>query len=789
MGNLLRKTKIHLSRSRELTKEDATAAAEKISPIKAYNEKIDLRVPVVFPASNSLNLPKKEKSPPKTVAPIRLHKVFLRGIISALTAMALCCVAAVLIGFYILWQYGRDLPDYCFLKNYQPASITKIYDRFGKQIKEYAEERREYVPLAEIPSRLVRAFIAAEDKNFYRHFGIDPISFCKAVLINTLKGSWQGTPIGASTITQQVAKIFLVGNERSLARKIKEAILAFRLENTLGKDRILELYLNQIYLGASSYGVAIAAQSYFDKPLEQLSIAECALLASMPKAPSQQDPFKNPTRAIQRRNWVLRRMMDTQIISEPEYAIASKEPLIIYKVPVYKKFDNSYFLEEARRELIRHYGEKSTYRSGLDTTTTLHPAIQLTIDEALRKCLEKYDQRHGWRGPIGHLNGEWADQLKKFAPPSDIPAEAAIILGVSQMGVTAGLADKKHIVLHPSALLDDALQRHKLKTGDVVLVRKPKNKEGKYQLFQIPRVTGGAVALDAETGDVLGLAGGYSFQCSQFNCATQAWRQPASTFKPFVYLTALERGFSIHSTLVERPISFSLSSGGSYTPHNYNRESYGGLMSLYTGLTRSRNVFTVMLADRVGVRNVAKVAQKMGVADYFPNEIGIALGTIETTPMRMAAAFSPFFNGGFHVDPHVLKEVKSRLGLEEPLSSLSEPKRVIQKKHAEGMRTMLSGVITEGTGRPLAPLMEQYPIRLYGKTGTSSDFKDAWFVCGIVPTKNNTNPLLKKPMVFAVFVGFSTPKSLGTHESGSKVALPAAKYFIQSLYKNAHVQD
>lgn len=709
-----------------------------------------------------------------------------RAVGRALSIVSFLFALAALCACFILWRYGRDLPDYYFLRNYQVASITKIYDSANNLIKEYADERREYMPLAQIPSRLARAFVVAEDKNFYRHFGIDLLGLGKAILINTLHQSWRDSPIGASTITQQTAKIFLVGNERSLTRKAKEAILAFRLEHALDKDRILELYLNQIYLGASSYGVAIAARTYFDKDLADLSVAECALLASMPKAPSQQDPFKNPERAIERRNWVLLRMLQERVISSEEYATATQEPLIIYKIPQEKEFDNSYFLEETRRELIRLYGERGTYRAGLSVRTTLEPTVQNAVDDALRACLERYDLRAGWHGALEHLPAasDWKAALARLDPLPDLGIEPAVILFAGEKGTLAGLVDGSRVPLAESQLLHDALVRKKLRAMDVVWVRKQPGRS--YSLAQIPEVTGGAVALDAETGEVLGLSGGYAFKFSQFNCATQAWRQPGSVFKPFVYAAALEAGYTPHSILDERPVSFRLSNGSVYTPHNYNRDSYGGPMSLYAALTRSRNVFTVLLASKIGISKVIAMAQNVQVADYFPRGLSIALGAVETTALRVAGAFAPFINGGYFTEPHLLRRVEC-CTVNDGSFDLppNHSKRVLRRGNVRAMKLMLGGVVSEGTAKELAPVMQTRPVRLYGKTGTSNDFKDAWFVCGIVPTtaKSEGAPIwLRRPIVFAVFVGFPTPKPLGQHQTGSKVALPAARYFIEKLY-------
>lgn len=709
----------------------------------------------------------------------RINRFFLK--IFTLTTFLLTFLSCF--SLFILWKYGRNLPDYYFLKNYNPPVITHIYDRFGVPIHEIAEECRVYTHISDIPPILIRAFISAEDKNFYSHCGIDFQGLIKAIILNTIQKRWHSNPIGGSTITQQIAKIFLIGNEHSFTRKIKEAILAFRLENALNKDKILELYLNQIYLGLGSYGISMASQAYFHKPLQDLNIHECAFLASLPKAPSHKRSLKSYQKIFNRRNWVLKQMRKNKVISSKEYKIAKKTPLPSYSTaPLLKMTQNTYYIEEARKELIRFFGEKATYNSGLEATLTIHPHIQKLAEQSLRYALEKYDKRHGWRGPIGHIDLEkekdWEIYLKKI-DIYNLPCKPAIILNTEEC-IEVSLSSQKTKKLAPNTFTNTQKAQN-LQKGDIVLVKKEK---GKWVLTQIPQVTGGMVVLDAQTGEILALSGGYSFELSQFNCATQAFRQPGSTFKPFVYLTALENGYHENSVLVEKPITIPVS-GGFYTPHNYNKHVYGGPMTLANGLIKSRNVFTVILAQKVGVHRITKLSQELGVADYIPNEICVALGASETTVLKLAGAYMTFFNGGHIIKPTLFLNVTSQFeNLKMPPNISSKPVS-LARKNINQIKNILHKCVIQGTGKRLKPLTEKYPIQIYGKTGTSNDFKDAWFA-GCIELNPHTSlsyDFLKKskPLVFAIFIGFPIPKSLGLHENGSKVALPAAYHFIKTL--------
>lgn len=693
---------------------------------------------------------------------------------------------------FMLWQFGRDLPDYYFFLNYTPPTITRLYDRLGTPLQEFSEERRIYTHLSDIPPILVRAFIAAEDKNFYDHCGIDFLGLIKAVILNTQHKRWKSGPIGGSTITQQVAKMFVVGNEHNLARKIKEAIVALRLESALNKDRILELYLNKVYLGLGSYGVTTAAQTYFNKCLPDLSLADVAFLASLPKTPSHN---KNRyEKALNRRNWVLQRMKQNNAISSADYKVAVKQgmPEFDYS-PLHKPQTNAYYVEDARKGLIRLFGEKATYNAGIEATLTIHPQIQKITEESLRYALEQYDVRHGWRGPIGHVDvsTSWAPVLERMQVCGIKMIPAVILSSLPQIEI--GLPNGKR-----ARLSAGAFPNAKIRTGDIVYV---KNHNDRWELSQIPEVTGGMVVLDAKSGEILGMSGGYSFELSQFNCATQALRQPGSAFKPFVYLAALEEGFNSNSIINEKPVSIPIP-GGFYTPHNYCKHVYGGPTPMCMGLIKSRNVLTVILAHKIGIKCVTALAQRLGVAEYIPNWLCVALGAHETSVVKLAGAYATFFNGGKIVKPTLFLQVSSLLGSKDVvyLHQLSTKSNVfevvsysapnweneasqdsnIKTRSINQMKDILARCVTQGTGRDLAHWMQRYPIKLYGKTGTSNDFKDAWFAGAI----EGTGPWLKpgRPLVFVVFIGFPTPRTLGAHEHGARVAIPAINHFIPALF-------
>lgn len=706
----------------------------------------------------------------------RWKALFLK--ISTITAVivfvGIASVAAILL------KYGRSLPDYYYLKHYQPPVITHIYDRLGNPLCELAEERRIYTHLSDIPSLLIRAFLSAEDKDFYGHCGIDLQGLVKAVLLNTLQQKWSSNPVGGSTITQQIAKIFLVGNEHSFTRKIKEAILAVRIENALSKDKILELYLNQIYLGAGAYGVASAALAYFHKPLSELTLSECAFLASLPKAPGYKTSLKIYKKLLDRRNWVLLQMKKNGVITEEDYEEAKKEA-----IPLHRAAESNvsqvptYYLEEARKELIRYFGEKMTYSAGIEATLTIHPQIQAIADHALRHTLELYDRRKGWRGPWGHtsLETSYARTLREAGLPG-CPCRPAIVAAINNDSIDVLLAnEEKKTILIDDFLTTSVLKR--MKVGDLIYVQK--SQDHQWRLAQIPEVTGGMAVLDANTGEVLALSGGYDYRLNQFNGATQAYRQPGSAFKPFVYLAALNKDFREDSILIEEPIAIPIS-GGFYRPHNYDKSVYGGPMSLTEALVLSRNVFTVILAQKTGLKRITQLACRCGVCDYLPRCYSIVLGSAETTVLKIASAYASFFNGGYSVKPQLFLNITS------PFMSCERTQEALEDLHLkpeslDQLKRMLRQCVLRGTAKKLKNLSDEYPVKIYGKTGTSNDWKDAWFVGCIEVNEDSSFEWIKvgHPLVFAVFVGHPIPKSLGMHETGSKVALPAAHEFIEAL--------
>ncbi|MBI1953972.1 MAG: transglycosylase domain-containing protein, partial [Proteobacteria bacterium] len=561
--------------------------------------------------------------------------------------------------FFLFFYYGRDLPDYDYLHHYKPPVLTRFYDQKGSLFREYGAEKRIFVPIYDIPYLVIQAFLSAEDKNFFYHFGLDFLSVIRAALLNTMSQSWDKRPTGASTITQQVAKNFLVGNERSIKRKIKEAIMALRLEHALSKERILELYLNQIYLGNGCYGIMAASLHYFNKSLEELTLSEIAFLASLPKSPSN---LSNLKRIQDRRDWVLGRLVEGKIITTEQAENAKCEPLhFATPRPLLKEGD--YFADEVKRQIIQLLGADTFNYSGLTVRTTFDTQLQKWADEALQKGLIDYDRRHGFRGPIAHLpfSQEWADMLKKVIKPPGLGIwQIAVILKYKPENILIGFEDGTTSYLNPQSLTCKLWQKTPLLSkGDVIIVSKT-NDPSYFNLEQIPDVSGAVVVMEAHTGKVLALSGGYSFDLNQFNCATQAWRQPGSAFKPFVYLTALENGYKPHTLILDAPISFRLHQGV-YRPQNYSKKFYGPT-PLRVGLEKSRNVMTVRLAQRLGMKRIEQVGKRFGLVDSLPKQLAMSLGAKETTLLRLTAAYAMLANGGIKITPYLIERVHNDQG-------------------------------------------------------------------------------------------------------------------------------
>jgi penicillin-binding protein 1A len=703
-------------------------------------------------------------------------------------------------GLYFFYHYGRGLPDYQQLADYEPPTVTRLHAGDGTLIAEYATEKRVFVPVDAIPKRVTNAFISAEDKNFYSHHGVDVEGVFRAVFTDIENLGSNRRPIGGSTITQQVAKNFLLSGEVSFERKAKEAILAVRIERSLTKQRILELYLNEIYLGYGSYGVAAAALNYFNKSLDELSIAEAAYLAALPKAPSNYNPTRRKDAAIARRNWVIDRMAEDGYISAADAAAAKNEPLVVRNAEEAPFAHADYFVEEVRRELLDHYGEKGLYEGGLSVRTTLDPHLQSIADENLRAGLVTYDRRHGWRGPVARVSlaQDWHSQLAGVVPPAGSePWQLAIVLSVdakgAQIGVTSG--DTGSIPFSEIAWARQVLKDqhygpppHKpsdvLAAGDIILVEPVTAQEDgtayppkTYGLRQIPDVGGAVVALDPHTGRVLAMSGGFSYEESQFNRATQALRQPGSSFKPFVYYAALQYGFTPSTLVLDAPIVIDQGPGlPLWKPVNYGHE-FLGPVPMRVGIEKSRNLMTVRLAQTIGMDKVVDVAKKFGVVDDMPEQLSMALGAADVTLLRMTAAYAIFVNGGKKVTPTLIDRVQDRHGktifrhderpcegcrVDDVPTTFTAPElpdtreQVADPRIAYQIVSMLEGVVQRGTGQKIKVLGRP----LAGKTGTTNDSFDTWFI-GFSPD-----------LVVGVYVGFDEPRSLGPKETGASVSVP-----------------
>ncbi|HEV2548225.1 MAG TPA: penicillin-binding protein 1A [Stellaceae bacterium] len=713
------------------------------------------------------------------------------------------------VGALGIWYFGRDLPDYQQLAEYQPAIVTRVHAGDGRLLAEYATEKRLFVPVSEMPPLVIHAFLAAEDRNFYSHIGIDPLAMLRAAATDVMRISAKRRPVGASTITQQVAKNFLVGAELSYQRKIKEALVALKLEKALSKDRILELYLNEIYLGGGAYGVAAAALNYFDKSLDQLSVEEAAFLAALPKAPNNYNPQRYPEAAKGRRDWVVERMLDAGFITAEQAEKALHMPLQLRRRDDTEVVTASYFAEEVRRELLQRYGEKALYQSGLSVRTSLDPKLQAIADQSLRAGLVTYDRRHGYRGPVAHIDtgGDWKTRLVTVAPPAgavDARWKLAVVLAANNDGVSIGVTDgtKGAIPFEEmrwarKVLGEDQLgpvphqPADVLKAGDVVLVEPLPNQSGKETLFtlrQIPEVSGALVAMDPHTGRVLAITGGFSYEMSQFDRATQAVRQTGSAIKPFVYLAALDHGFTPSTVVLDAPITIDQGPGlPKWKPGNYERKFFGP-QTLRVGLEHSHDLMTVRMGAAVGLDAVAKDVESFGIMEKMPRQYSMLIGATETTPLKLTTAYAMLVNGGKKLTPTLIDRIQDRNGVtiyradgrqcedcrdvewkgQAPPELEDNRRQVADPRTAYQIVSMLQGVVDRGTGHVIAALNRP----LAGKTGTTNASNDTWFV-GFSPD-----------LTVGVFIGYDQPKGLGRHETGGTVAAPVFRDFMAAALKD-----
>jgi penicillin-binding protein 1A len=717
---------------------------------------------------------------------------------------------------YIIWDSSRDLPDYKQLATYEPPVMTRIHAADGSLLAEYAAERRLFVPVSQMPKQLIEAFISAEDKTFFTHGGLDWQGIASAAIRYVqVSFSGKGQIVGASTITQQVAKNFLLTNERSLERKLKEALLVQRIEQAFTKDQIIELYLNEIFLGtfpnSNIFGVAAASLNYFGKSLDQLQLEEVAYLAALPKAPNNYHPFRQKERAIERRNWVLEQMQGNGFISEAEMKSAQSKPLEVNPRPFGAQlFAAESFAEEVRRELITMYGKDKLEKGGLSVRATLDPKLQLYARQALARGLIAFDRKRGFRGPVGTVDiaaGDWGQLLKdKKVPPDVAPWRLAVVLEVNDAAAVIGLqprllpdgnqvTDRNKAVI-PLELLKWArayadgsnlgpevnAPSDVLKPGDVVYVA-PSKDAGRWHLVQMPDVEGGLVAMDPHTGRVLSLVGGFSYGRSQFNRAVQALRQPGSSFKPIVYAAALDNGYSPASVVLDAPVEFKMPDGKMWKPKNY-QDKFFGPSTLRRGIEQSRNVMTVRLADELGMVKIADLAQRLGIYDKLPRQLAMALGAGETTLLKMVTAYAMIDNGGKKIDATLIDRIQDRYGrtifrhdgrdcagcsaakwsadLPEP-ELLDIREQVMSPYTAYQITSMMEGVVERGTGKKLKIVGK--PVA--GKTGTSNDERDAWFI-GYTPD-----------LTVGVYIGYDNPKPMGKGRTGGELAAPIVADFMR----------
>ena len=690
----------------------------------------------------------------------------------------------------ILWTYSNDLPDYKFLKNYKPAVSSKVYSGDGELVADFSKEKRVFVPFNSIPKNVINAFLSAEDKNFFSHPGVDARGVLRATINNISNILSSKRLEGASTITQQVAKNFLLTNEVSLNRKIKEAILAFRIERALSKERILELYLNQIYLGSGAYGVAAASLEYFDKSIRDLNYSEAALLAALPKAPSKYNPYQNPELAKFRRNLVLKNLLENNYLTLEWYEKLKDEQIKLKKTKKIYLEDSQYYIEDVRKNVIEKLSYDKIYKQGFNINTPIDLQLQKTATNSLRKGLILYDQRKGWRGPLTNktYNSDWNKNLNKFYLENSIQWKLAIVKKINKFSTEIETHDNVKGIIKYQDISWTKKEFNKLfKLGDIIYVKHIE--DNTFSLKQLPKVNGGIVVMDPFTGRVLALSGGFSFKESEFNRATQAKRQPGSAFKPFVYALALENNFTPTSLILDAPLV--LDQGEDlkmWKPENYGKKFYGP-STLRVGLEKSRNLMTVRIAQKLGLEKIIKFSKELKIYENPEELLSISLGSAETTLLKLTSAYSVFVNGGKLVDPIMIDRIQDSEGNTiynndkkkcvncDKISYLSSDypeiknnfKQIFSPETAFQMTSILEGVVQRGTAKKLKDLK----LNIAGKTGTTNKNTDTWFI-------GYTSNLL-----VGVYVGSDNPTPLGKYETGSKTALPIFKSFISDSVKKS----
>jgi len=703
-------------------------------------------------------------------------------------------LVTIVVIFGVLWTFSNNIPDYKFLKNYKPPVSSKMYSGDGDLVADFSKEKRIFIPFDAIPKKVINAFLSAEDKNFFSHPGVDAKGVLRAT-INNIKNIMTSKRLeGASTITQQVAKNFLLTNEVSINRKIKEAILAFRIERALSKERILELYLNQIYLGSGAYGIAAASLEYFDKSIKELDYSEASLLAALPKAPSKYNPYNNIDLAKFRRDLVLKNLNQNGFLSFEKYNEYKKQNIRLKKKKKIYLEDAQYYIEDVRKNIIDKLSYEKVYKQGYNINTPINLNLQKIATESLRNGLIAYDQRKGWRGPIMNIKNDdnWHKNVdRKYKLENSINWEIAIVKEIDQFQTEIETINKSSGFISYNEISWTKKEFEDLfKVGDLIYVNKVKDRH--YSLKQLPKINGGIIVMDPYTGRILALSGGFSFKSSEFNRATQALRQPGSAFKPFVYALALEDKYTPSSLVLDAPLV--LDQGidlKKWKPENYGKKFYGP-STLRVGLEKSRNLMTVRIAQNLGVDKLAKFSKELKIYDNPDELLSISLGSAETTLLNLTSAYSSFVNGGKLISPIIIDRIQDSEGNtiinnenrkcvncdKISFTGKDYPQiednydQVMSEQTAYQVTTILEGVIKRGTGKKLRDLQ----LNLAGKTGTTNENTDAWFI-GF--TSN---------LVVGVYVGMDNPKPLGKFETGSKAALPIFREFIEKSVKKSEAR-
>ena len=705
-----------------------------------------------------------------------------------ITFLILSGIILSLLFISVLWQYSPELPSYSKILKYKPELASRLYSSDGVLLKSYHQEERIFIPIERIPKKLINAFLSSEDKKFYSHFGIDVIAIIRATISNIFAIFNNQKLIGASTITQQVVKNLLLSNEVSFDRKIKEILLSIRVENILNKNQILELYLNDIYLGFRSYGIAAASLNYFNKSINELNLSEIAFLASLPKAPNNYNPRKNYLKAMDRRNWVIDRMYDNGYISRDDLSFKDR-PIQIYDRDNKSFVGGDYFYEEIRKKLFLNYGIETLYSEGLIIKTSLNTDLQNLAEESLINGLIQYDKNQGWRGVIGNLseyNLKLQNAIKRINNPFPNKWFLAKIEKVSTAKIFISSINLENIEIDLNLQSNKWLINKKFKKNDLLFIEKYNSS---YVVRQIPNVNGAIIVIEPFSGDILAMSGGFSFKLSQFNRSTQAKRQPGSAFKPFVYISALKKGYTPSTLILDAPYVIDQGPGlPKWKPANYSDEFYG-LTTMRTGIEKSRNLMTIRLANKIGVDTILSSAKDFKIEKYLDKNMSMSLGSGLVTLIDLTNAYGIIANGGKEIKPNIIKSIYSRNGkkildnsnkfcnnckleninIKSNLPEINKiAKQVVDPKIAYQITSMMEGVIQRGTAKSLKDLN----MALAGKTGTTNDNKDAWFI-GYSPD-----------LVVGVFVGYDTPKNLGYKQTGSSVAVPIFRDFIKKSSTN-----